>query len=261
MNIFELVIPGTHLNFKDKMLALKFKNLLEQLESAFYDANVALNLFDSQRAKEFYHDDSTPERWHINSKKKQELKQKICKERGLSLYDYDVELDAEVEIILKKEKWESGEHPLSHLHRVIFLHAKSFIYALDAIEKFLKVISEEQDSPHKIKLLHAQIDSDFPNLRGVRNSAHHPEDRARGLGAGKPPQPLKLQTVDSDFFSAPQEALMLGSLCETKFGCTMADGHYGEVDISKESMVKLQFIIQEAFNAFEWIGPKQHLPK
>lgn len=41
----------------------------------------------------------------------------------------------------------------------------------------------------------------------------------------------------------------------------MADGHYGEVDISKESMVKLQFIIQEAFNAFEWIGPKQHLPK
>lgn len=40
----------------------------------------------------------------------------------------------------------------------------------------------------------------------------------------------------------------------------MADGHFGEVDVSPESMEKLKSIIQKTFNAFEWEGPKQHLP-
>ena len=57
---------------------------------------------------------------------------------------------SEVELRLKK-KWNNGEYPLSHQHRLIFLHAKSFLYALDAIDKFLKVISKENGAPENIK--------------------------------------------------------------------------------------------------------------
>jgi hypothetical protein len=40
----------------------------------------------------------------------------------------------------------------------------------------------------------------------------------------------------------------------------MADGHYGEVDVSPESMEKLQKIFQEVLMSFKWRGPLQHEP-
>ena len=260
MYVFELVKPGMSINLDEGELAWKFHWLLDQLESAFYDANVSLNLFELERAKVSNLDRFSREQWDKDSQKKQELTQLVRQELGLSLYEFSDELNLEVDARLKREKWQNGELPQVHLHRIIFLHAKSFLYALDTIDKFLKVISDESGSPQGIKLLHTQIANDFPNLRAVRNSTQHLEDRARGLGAGRPPKPLSLQPVDNGSISAPQGALILSSLNGTKFGCTMADGHFGEVDVSPESMGKLQSIIQKTFNAFEWNGPKQHLP-
>lgn len=71
------------------------------------------------------------------------------------------------------------------------------------------------------------------------------EDRVRGLGAEKEPKPIKLKPVNNIHVVAPQGALMLNNLFGTKFGCTMADGYYGEVDISTESLAKLQNLIQK----------------
>ncbi|MXF14398.1 hypothetical protein FQ010_27010, partial [Escherichia coli] len=86
---------------------------------------------------------------------------------------------------------------------------------------------------------HDQIGKDFPDLRGVRNSTQHREDRARGLGVGREPKPLNLQPISNTFINAPQGALILNNLNGTKFGSTMSDGHYGEVDISPESLSKM----------------------
>ncbi|EPO9638512.1 hypothetical protein G3W18_08175 [Klebsiella pneumoniae] len=260
MYIFELVKPGIGINLEDGEVAWKFHGLLGQLESAFYDANISLNLFELERARVSRFDDFSSEQWEKDAKKKQELTQQVRQELGLSLYEFSDELNLEVDARFKREKWQHGESPQAHLHRIIFLHAKSFLYALDTIDKFLKVMSDESGAPQEIKLLHTQIANDFPNLRGVRNSTQHLEDRARGLGAGRSPQPLNLQPVNNGSILAPQGALILSSLNGTKFGCTMADGHFGEVDVSPESMGKLQSIIQKTFNAFEWNGPKQHLP-
>ncbi|HHT7559294.1 hypothetical protein [Raoultella ornithinolytica] len=261
MYIFELVKPGVSINLEDKELAWKFSGILWQLESAFYDANISLNLFELERAKAFNLEGSFPERWDKDSKKRKELTPLVRQELGLSRYEYSDELNFEVDARLKREKWQNGELPRDHLHRITFLHAKSFLYALDTIDKFLKVMSDELGSPQEIKLLHTQLAYDFPNLRGVRNTTQHLEDRARGLGAGRSPQPLNLQPVDNSSIFAPQGALILSNLHGTKFGCTMADGHFGEVDVSPESMEKLKSIIQKTFNAFEWDGPKQHLPR
>lgn len=264
MYIFELVKPGTGINLEDREVAWKFNGLLGQLESAFYDANVSLNLFELEfeleRARVTRLADYSLEQREKDALKRQELTHQVRQELGLSLYEFSDELNFEVDARLKREKWQHGEFPQSHRHRIIFLHAKSFLYALDTIDKFLKVMSDESGSPQEIKLLHTQIATDFPNLRGVRNSTQHLEDRARGLGAGRSPQPLSLQPVNNGSIFAHQGALILSSLNGTKFGCTMADGHFGEVDVSPESMEKLKSIIQKTFNAFEWEGPKKHLP-
>ncbi len=193
--------------------------------------------------------------------KRRDLEVQVRQELDLLPYEPSEKVALEVDARFKKEKWSNGEIPSSHKYRLKFLHAKSFINALDTIDKFLKVISEENGAPAEIKRLHARIADDFPNLRGVRNSAQHLEDRARGLGAGREPKPLQLQPFDNGFIVAPAGALMLSNLHGTKLGYTMADGHYGEVDVSEESMLKVTTIIQEVFNSFSWIGSPQHLPK
>jgi hypothetical protein len=67
--------------------------------------------------------------------------------------------------------------------------------------------------------------SSFPSLREVRNSVQHIEDRGRGLGRGE--KPLDLKPVANRMVNAPEGALILQGLNGTKYGATMADGHYG----------------------------------
>ncbi|MCE9931933.1 hypothetical protein, partial [Obesumbacterium proteus] len=189
------------------------------------------------------------------------IEAQVLQELGVQYYEDYGKVLAEVDVRLQKEKWSKGIVPVKHRHRFVFLYAKSFLYALDTIDKFLKVLSEENGAPEIIKKLHAKFGDDFPDLRGVRNSAQHLEDRARGLGAGKLPKPLQLQPVDNGFVVAPQGALMLSNLLGTKLGYTMANGYYGEVDISEESMSKITSILQEVFNSFTWKGAPQHLPQ
>ena len=261
MYIFELVKPGSRIKSEDREFAWKFESLLRHLETAFYDANISLNFFEHERNSQSHRDASSLEQWTSDFQRRQILEQQVREEFGYQPYENQDVVRFEAEVRLKREKWGRGSIPLNHQHQFIFLHAKSFLYAMDTIDKFLKVLSEEPGSPHKIRDLHAQIGKDFPDLRAVRNSAQHLEDRARGLGAGRVPKPLKLKPLDNGFINAPQGALMLNNLFGTKFGCTMADGHYGEVDISAESLHKLQLVIQEVFNSFEWEGPKDHLPR
>lgn len=257
MLIFELTKPGSYLNYDDRELCWKFESLLGHLETAFYDANVSLNFFNAERESS---DDFINQR-QDDFQRRSIIEAQELQELGVQPYkDYE-KVRAEVDARLRKEKWSNGVVPLNHRRRFVFLYAQSFLYALDTIEKFLKVLSEENGAPEIIKELHAKVGDDFPNLKGVRNSAQHLEARARGLDAGRSPRPLKLQPVDNGFVVAPQGALMLGNLFDTKLGYTMANGHHGEVDISEESMSKITSILQEVFNSFTWKGAPQHLPQ
>ncbi|EPS7437149.1 hypothetical protein ACVHK9_003984, partial [Citrobacter freundii] len=49
MYIFELTKPGNWLESEDKDWSWNIERLLSHLESAFYEANVALNLFMQQQ--------------------------------------------------------------------------------------------------------------------------------------------------------------------------------------------------------------------
>jgi len=101
----------------------------------------------------------------------------------------------------------------------------------------------------------------FPDLRRVRNTAQHLEDRSRGLGAGKNPKPMTLQPVENRLISAPEGGvLVLNSLTDNRFGCTMSDGHYGEVEISPQSLQVLCGLLHEVLQCFQWKGPVQHAP-
>ena len=142
-----------------------------------------------------------------------------------------------------------------------FIYARAFLYALDAFDKFLGVLAKEANVPEEVAKFHAQIAEEFPHLRGVRNTAQHLEDRARGLGAGKSPQPLDLKPITNSLINAPDGGVLaLNCLNGSRYGSTMSDGHYGEIDVSPESMERLQKILEGVLQSFKWRGPKRHAP-
>ena len=258
MYIYEVTIPGTWLDYENRDWTWKIEGIIRNLQSQFFEANLALNLFLEEKAKRPSSDSS--EQWEKDSQRRSEIRQIIEKKYGggFDRNTWDV-IHFETEVEFKQEKWRQGRLPREFEHKRVYIYARSFLYALDTFDKFLDVLSEEADVPERLQSLSQKFKGMFPDLRGVRNTSQHLEDRTRGLGVGG--KALDLKPIENSLISAPNGgALVLNGLNGTKYGSTMSDGHYGEVDISPESMGKLQEIFQEILITFEWKGSVQHKP-
>lgn len=259
MFVFEIVTPGTWLDYDDKDWAWKTQNQLRSLESQFFEANAALNLFiNAQSTRPSFAD---RESWESDSQRRSEIRRAVEQElRVIQSRDNWDEINFETEVRSKREKWSNGSVPRALEHNLPFIYARAFLYALDAFDKFL-VLAKEPNVPAGVKTYHKKVAEAFPHLRGVRNTTQHLEDRARGLGAGRSPQPLDLKPIDNGLISAPGGGvLVLNCLNGSRYGSTMSDGHYGEVDVSSESMKHLQEILEGVLSSFKWCGSKQHSP-
>jgi hypothetical protein len=259
MYIFEIVKPGTWLESDDRDWSWEIEGILRSLEGQFYEANLALNMFLHAVSRD--RDDMSRERWEADSNRRSAIRRELEShlENPYNHSNWD-ELNLQTEIILKREQWQSGRLPRDFQHNQALMHARAFLYALDSFDKFLNVLKLQPNVPEVVADMHQKFGDAFPDLRGVRNSAQHMEDRSRGLGAGRNPQPLELKPVDNGLVRAPSGALILNCLNGTKYGNTMADGHYGEVDVSSDSMKALTEIFQVLLDGFQWKGPKCHLP-
>lgn len=261
MFVYEITIPGTHLDYAELDWCWRIQNQLYLLQSQFFEANLALNLFIYERSSKL--NSFSLSTFEENSKRKQEIRKMLeiecIKAGGDPHMDYD-EISLQTDILFKREKWQQGEIPREFSHNLAFLYARAFLYALDAFDKFLGVLAKEENVPDDILELHKKIPEIFPDLRGVRNTSQHMEDRSRGLGAGKNPKPLDLKAINNNFININGGTLILNSLNGSKYGSTMANGHYGEVDVSPESLDHLQKILNGVLRSFKWKGLKQHMP-
>ncbi len=138
--------------------------------------------------------------------------------------------------------------PRKYSHRLIFIYAKNFVQALDNFQRALKTLTTYKALPKEISKLENKLLEFFPDLRGVRNSMQHMEDRIRGLDSKN--KPLTLQPIN-DGIIAPNGAYAFDNLHDTKFKTTMSNGYYGEIDISRQSMINLQEIINSVFDLFK----------
>jgi hypothetical protein len=258
MYIFEIVVPGTWIDLEDRDLAWRTQGLLGSLQSQFFEANLALNLFEEAQgaAAARFLDRAA---WCRDSERRAEIQRILEVETGGMLDRVQMDqIRFESEVIFKRERWASGVMPRELQHRVPFIHARTFLYALDSFDKLLRVLAKEPGAPSVLTDAKDEMARLFPTLREVRNSAHHMEDRLRYLG--KYGKPLELKPVDAGGIRAPGGALILDNLNGSRFGSTMADGHFGEVDVSGDSMGWLQAVLEIVHQAYPWKGPKQHLP-
>ncbi len=265
MLVFELIYPGTWLDLPDRERAHQLELLLHLLETHYVDAAVALNLFLDAQAQVRTRMLTTREEWERDAERRrhltEQLERRLAADRPQTAVDprsYN-ELSERAEIEMKHERWASGTPPREYIMRTPFLHARSFVYALDNIGKMLDALSKEPGVPPEVAAQRDSFYAAFSSLIGVRNTAHHPEDRGRGLGKGG--KPLDLKPIDNEMVKAPGGGvLVLDSLNGNNYGCTIADGHYGQVEVSAQSAQVAQQCIQGVLNAFRWKGPHRCTP-
>jgi len=152
-----------------------------------------------------------------------------------------------------------GNAPRSYLHRLPFIHAHTVLYALDAIDKMLGVLARTSGLPAGITAAQAALRTALPHLTAIRDSAHHLEDRSRGLDRRSAPLPL--QPISNQMINAPAGGVLaLANLNGAKLGYTIADGRYAEIEISAVSVASAQASIQQAIDAFSWRGHSRTEP-
>jgi hypothetical protein len=229
-----------------------------QLESQLVDASVGLALFGDVRSR------PTPAQGWIQRQPaaraiaramESQLPADLTpKQRFAALRDIPEAADLEA----RRQEWAVGQIPESYQHRLPFIHAHTVLFALDAIGKALGRLVGVDGIPAGVVAAREGYKTALPHLVDVRDSAHHVEDRARGLD--RRGQSLDLQPVNNSAFNAPNGILGLSNLNGNQLGYTASDGHYREVDISATSVRAAQTAIQGVLDALSWRGPARTVP-
>ena len=258
MIVVELTIPGSRISTKESW-GNDADSLSSTLQTNLDDAAMSLNLFEFQRAQPF--PQPAAEDWESDCEQLQEISTRIEGDARSNNAHIDYsEIRELAEIELKRKKWSEGKLPDNYLSRLIFLHAKSYLFAIDMIGKCIRIMDSFHQRPDGVGNALSTFDTAFPSLRHVRNSVAHSEDRSRGLGRNG--NAINFQPLSHPYIQAGNASVnMQQCLFDNKFGCTMADGHYGEVQVSVDSLVTACDCIQTALDAFEWDGFRSHRPR
>jgi hypothetical protein len=262
--IFEFTRPGSRLEgIEDERERQDTRDLLELLFSCLQDAAVSLSLFEEVQAEQDAPFEFDLAAWQGEGNEQQRIVQRMMDElpaemTGEEMFHATVRLNAEARIEMKRRRWQEGEVPESYKRRLPFIHAKSCLYALDTLQKALKLLKGKTGAPAEVEQADSAFEAAFPGLVHVRDSAHHAEDRVQGKRRNSR---INLQPVMNGSVHAPSGGLLITSmLADNRFGCTLGDGTYGEVEISADSVARAHSIVQSVYEAYEWSGSPMHEP-
>ena len=259
MYIAELSYPGTWLDRSDAKWSWRVANVLRDAESPLAETAIALTWFEVEQQKSSETQARTePE---TDATPFVQFMARLTEELGPGPYNAAefLAMHLRLELEAKREQWKRGVVPDSYQQRFVFMHAKTFLLALDRIDRLFDTLAKMPDVPEAVGQAKQAFDTALPALRGVRNSVAHREDRSRGLG--RDGKPLSLKPVDNQLVRAPGGVLILESLIGNRFGSTMADGEYGEVSVTPASLAAANQLVQMSIEAFRWKGPPYHWPR
>lgn len=259
MIIFHFEVPGSWLRFHDQETSRELSSVFDHLVSSFISANTALNLFNEAYDDFVERSKSPMGLWMQGRERKSELRDALIQRLGEETPLNSLEYHFEVEKAYKLEMWSKGRVPSSLRSSALTIYARAFVYALDEFDRGLEALNKVRNAPSSVRGLPEKMKDYFPDLREVRNSAHHMEDRVRWKKSGE--RELVPGAIDNDLARSSSGLLVTVAINGTKYGTTMANGQYGEIDISIASMDKLLAIMEEVVGCFSWTGSKQHFPK
>lgn len=159
-------------------------------------------------------------------------------------------------------KWAEQGGPESYRRRLPFIHAQSFVSTLAQLQRSLVALSSYQFEPHESAAILQACDgfaAALPGLKGVRDSTEHAEDRVRGEARGKKLEPAPM--INEAIHAPGGGVLIMNMLNGRKFGCTLADGTFAELEVSDATTAIASSAVQAVYDALPWRpGHRLHDP-
>jgi len=243
IHIPEIYVPGTWLELEDREVAFEIKGMLMSWVCLVSEAAISLTLFEQARDNPR----NLKNGWIHNERLRNDIREKLRAEtEGMFFRDSDADM-LEIERRLRNKKIELGILPKFYLHKLPFIYAHVFVYAIDSYGKFLDALCEYKEIPKEIKKLREEFNYRLPMLRKIRNSAHHKEDRLRRYASPQDKKKGKKMTIDG--------FLGLSNLEEDKLCYTIDDGSYQKIEINETTLSILIDITNRVLASFKWTGP------
>jgi len=248
MYLYELTYPGTWLQLESDEVRFEIEGALRALEGILTEAAIALSMFEESQSQR----PDPRNEWERDAEIRRQAEDEIRKEAGDDYYQNFDEYRLLSEKRVRDKKAELGMLPRSYLHKIPFIHAHTFVYAVDSFGKYLEVLQEYDEIPGEIEKCSHEFDRLLPSVRKIRNSALHIEDRSRGYGPPRDKKKGKKMEVEGFLGLSNLEG---NSLCYT-----IDDGSYQRVEISPEVLGILVSLANRVLASFEWSGPTRIEP-
>jgi hypothetical protein len=248
MHIAEVIYPGTWLDLPDRDLAFELQGMLRSLEDRVAEAAIALTMFETSVNLRI---DPRAE-WERDAQIRREVEDQLRTEVGdIYFRDFDrFRLESERRALRKKA--DLGIVPQSYSHKLPFIHAHSFVYAVDSFGQFLDELCDYDIVSQAVREARDEFNRRLPMVRKIRNSAMHLEDRSRRYASLQDKKKGKRMDV--------QGFLGLSNLEGNLLCYTIDDGTYQKMAVSQEPLQVLVETINKVLNAFPWKGPPNVAP-
>lgn len=198
------------------------------------------------------------EAWERDCERSRQREAELEAERGLEWGDPDYfeksqAIREQAQRDALRQKWAEQSAQEIHRHRLPFIYAQSFVVTLALLQRSLVALRGYDLEPHvsdAIQQASDQFANALPGLAGVRDSTAHAEDRVRRKVRNKTLAP---GPVMSGGIHAPDgDVLITSHLHGSRFGCTIADGTFAEIDVSDPTTEVAQVAVQAVFDALPW---------
>lgn len=248
MYIFELNYPGTWLNFHDDEMGFEIERVISSIQDTIVEAAISLSMFESCNARSVDHHSE----WERDAEIRRQIDEQIRADAGDRYYQEYDKYRAISEKKVRERKAELGIVPRSYLHKIPFIHAHTFVYAVDSFGKHLDELKTYENAPKEVFQCVDEFNRLLPSVRKIRNSALHIEDRCRGYG----PQWEKRKGKKMEL----QGFLGLSNLEGNCLSYTIDDGSYQRVEISENVLDILVRLANHLLSGFSWRGPEKIEP-
>jgi hypothetical protein len=258
---------GTWLEGLDEEVQREAESLCRVLTSCFTDAVLALTMFEQCMASDSFEArrakrDRDQEAQRV---REQELEAKEAGQVAPGDYHkWRTELYDRARQDVLQARWQEGELPDEYLHRLPFIHARTFLTTLARVERAMWALAklDLDGAESNVASARSGFEAALPGLKGVRDSIEHAEDRMRGRGRGG--RALTLQPINNRLVNTPGGGVLIGDALNGRhFGCTIEDGTYAEVEVSADTLEVARVALQAVFDALPWMahGYPSYVPR
>ena len=252
MYFVKIRFPGTWLLSEFRDVEPELKRMLHLMAESLVDAALALSMFEEVLVGIMEAGDSVDDF------------RRDLKSAAAALVRSQMSLDADWGAVSEKSNeqyfdllMKARVLPSGYESRLPQMHARSFVYALDEIEKALDILADSENLPDSIAGVKQKWSEAFPHLSEVRNSAHHMADRVRGKRRNRD---IKPKAVSVAGIETSGGVIMLNMLRGRNYGITLGEGSFQEVPITRDSLVVARDLVQEVIDGFQWEGDPMHHP-